>query len=633
MCDSTGLAWEPVYWHSRGMDTGEASELRRWLEEIAHIAAAVNRPVSLPVLFDLVSQTASRLLGYDFCAVLLPDPERKVLLIEGSFGLSTRYVRQVNADHPVRLEPGGEPQAPSSRAFLTRSSVRVLDTVADATFLPWGGVAREQGYRSMISVPLLVSGTALGTLNCYSRTRQRFGRHETELLSMLADQAGVAIATARLREREAATILDLRALNASLEAQHEALRQGAAVHEQLTAVALQGGGVEGVAHALADLLERSVAVTDEPSGELLVSVERPGSAAVPPPSEVIPLPAADTASTQAVSVHDVRVVTEDDELSLVVAPVLLGSETVARIWLPGPLKTLSDLGVRAMEQAATVCALELLRGRTALEVEWRLSGEIVTDLLTGNAAALGTLAERAQRLGHDLAHPHAVLVAGAQGGDRGRSPQRVLSIVRSLAARATPRALVTLVGDDVVALWPADDPGEPAARAEDLRRLLRRSDPSAGVTVAVAPSCTVLSDYPTAFRRARGAVAMARVRGDTEGVVTLGALGLHGLLLQVEDVGELLRFADDVLRPVRQHDAARGTALEETLRAYLQHDLSTAATAAALFVHPNTVGLRIRRAEQLLGVSTSNVLALAELQVALSAHQVASTSPVEGHAG
>jgi len=203
-------------------------------------------------------------------------------------------------------------------------------------------------------------------------------------------------------------------------------------------------------------------------------------------------------------------------------------------------------------------------------------------------------------------------------------------VVRSLASRATPRALVTMVGDHVVSLWPADDPEDVPRQAEDMRRVLSRADPATTVTVAVSPSCVALSDYPAAFRRARGAVAMARVRGGADGVVSLDNLGLHGLLLQVEDVGELLRFAEDLLGPVREQDATRGTALEETLRAYLQHDLSTAATAAALFVHPNTVGLRIRRAEQLLGLSTSAVLSLAELQVALSADEVAAASPVLG---
>jgi sugar diacid utilization regulator len=312
---------------------------------------------------------------------------------------------------------------------------------------------------------------------------------------------------------------------------------------------------------------------------------------------------------------------------MVAAQVLLGSETVARMWLPGTLAEFSALDVRALEQATTVCALELLRSRTALEVEWRLSGEVLTDLLTGNPAAMSTLVERAQRLGHDLSSPHAVLVAGTHGADSGPPPQRVLSVVRSLASRSTPRALVTLVGDDVVALWPAGDAAEPPARAEELRRLLRRGDPQARVTVAIAPSCTNLTDYPAAFRRARGALSMARERDAADGVISLDSLGLHGLLLQVEDVGELVRFADGLLRPLREQDSTRGTALEETLRVYLRNNLNTAATAAELFVHANTVGLRIRRAEQLLGVSTSHVLALAELQVAISADQVAAVSP------
>jgi sugar diacid utilization regulator len=601
------------------METGTPTDLRRWLEETANIAAAVNRPFSLTDLLDLVSATASRLLGYDFCAVLLPDPNHEVLLIEGAFGLSGSYVQQVNADHPVVLESHGETQAPSSRAFLSHTSVQVVDTVADVTFLPWGGVAREQGYRSMISVPLLVSGEALGTLNCYTRRPHTFGGDETELLGMLADQAGAAIASSRLREREARTILDLQELNASLEEQHELLRQGAAVHEQLTAVALQGGGVQGVARALGDLLDVPVVVTDEPSGELLTRVTRDGSAHV--------VPRAGTPPTQR-AVADVPADPDDETAPLVVAPVLLGAEIVARIWLPGPLQSLSALDLRAIQQAATVCALELLRSRTALEVEWRLSGEVVTDLLTGNPAALGNVLERAQRLGHDLAQPHAVLVASAHGQRRGSDTQRVLSVARTLAAKETPRALVTLIGDDVVILWPASDATSAPSGAEELRRLLRRSDPSSGVVVAVAPPCSLLAGYPTAFRRARGAVTLSRARGGPDGVVTLDRLGLHGLLLQMEDPRELLRFADDLLRPVREQDAVRGTALEETLRTYLDHDLNTAATADALFVHPNTVGLRIRRVEQLLGVSTANVLALAELQVALSADEVARVSPV-----
>lgn len=581
------------------METAGARELRPWLEAVAAIATALNRPLSLAEILDRVAETAARLLGYDFCAVLLHDEGAAKLIITGSYGLSPAYVHQVNADHPVVLEPDDEPQAPSSRAFLTGRSVQVVDTAIDATFMPWGGVAREQGYRSMISVPLTAHGVPVGTLNCYSRVPHEFGDDEQELLQLLADQACVAIETARLRDREAATIAALVSANTTLAAQHELLRRGEEVHSQLTDVALRGGGVAGLAGALAELLGAPVVVAEEPSGAELARGGPPdadeGGSACGPRS----------------------------------TPVMLAHETVARIWVARD-DDLSPIDVRALEHAATVCALEMLRARSALEVEWRVSGEIVSDLLTGNAAGLATAAERARRLGHDLAAPHGVIVVRVDGKGPGASA-RPLSVARSMAATAQPRALVSSIGDDVVLLWSAASVDSLRERAVELQRQLRRVDSSSVTSVAVSPLCTAFSDYPAAYRRARGAVAIAGLRGEHGSVASVDSLGVHGLLLQLEDVSELRRFAAEMLAPVREHDAARGTALEETLRVYIAHDLNTAATGAALFVHPNTVGLRVRKAEQLLGLSIARVQSLSELQVALSADDVADALVGRGH--
>ncbi|MGZ4541472.1 MAG: PucR family transcriptional regulator, partial [Blastococcus sp.] len=136
-----------------------------------------------------------------------------------------------------------------------------------------------------------------------------------------------------------------------------------------------------------------------------------------------------------------------------------------------------------------------------------------------------------------------------------------------------------------------------------------------------------LQDYAAAFRLARGAVELSQLRGRRDVTVTLADLGVYGLLLQLEDTRELSRFVDDLLRPLRDHDALRGTALLETVTTHLRHDLSTAATAAVLYVHPNTVGLRIRRAEELLGLSLSDVESLAQVKVALMVDDVLAFSP------
>src|SRR5699024_11153744 len=120
---------------------------------------------------NLVAGTACRLMGFDFCGVFLPDAAKKVLVVEGSHGFSPRYITEVNALHPIVLEEGAT-QAPSTRAYLSGEPVHVLDTEKDPAFSRWGKGAREQGFRSMIAVPLMVSGTSVGTLNGYSSRRR-----------------------------------------------------------------------------------------------------------------------------------------------------------------------------------------------------------------------------------------------------------------------------------------------------------------------------------------------------------------------------------------------------------------------------------------------------------------------------
>jgi sugar diacid utilization regulator/GAF domain-containing protein len=562
-------------------------------------------------------------MGYRFCAVMLADPEREVLVIEGSWGLSAEYISGVNAEHPIILRPGDPAEAPSSRAFTTQRAVTVSDISVAPAFRPWEGVARQQGFRSMIAVPLLVSGRALGTLNCYRSDVHEFGPDETDLLTTLAHQAAIAIETARLRDSEARTIADLRELNRSLAEQHALLQQGEQIHRELTAVALRAGGIASVSTALASLLHRPVLVED-PAGTPLVStahegrtVDAPepadGDDARPLPEHLAEVPAWPTAALPG---------------PRVMAPVLLGGELAARIWLPGSLDELGPLDRRALEHAATVSALELLRARTALEVEWRLSGELVGDLLSGNPAALATITSRAARLGHDLRTPHATLVLKPDP-EQAADPHALLGAVRSASAAVRPRPMVAAVADYVVALWPVegDDLAGCLTGADAMRRLIRGQTSRGTASVAVVRPCAELQDHAAAFRLARGAVELSQLRGRRDVTVTLADLGVYGLLLQLEDTRELARFADDLLRPLRDHDAARGTALLETVTTHLRHDLSTAATAAALYVHPNTVGLRIRRAEELLGLSLSDVEALAQVKVALMVDDVLAFSP------
>jgi len=78
-------------------------------------------------------------------------------------------------------------------------------------------------------------------------------------------------------------------------------------------------------------------------------------------------------------------------------------------------------------------------------------------------------------------------------------------------------------------------------------------------------------------------------------------------------------LARSALQPLVEHDASQGTALVETVRAWLDADGSHEASARTLGVHRHTVRARIGLAERALGRDLSSFAARAELWAALQA--------------
>ena len=316
----------------------QTQRLERWLDALAGIGEAVGSDEPVSDLLDRVARTACTLLGYDFCAVFLPDETGRALTIVGSHGLSSDYVAKVNAERPILLGSIGTEEAPTSVAFRTGDVVALEDIETVPGIGPWGGVAHEQGYRALVSVPLRRGGHAVGALNGYHAEPHFFDHAEISLVNAMATQVAIALSTAQLRASEQNTIREL--------------RRAEEVHTLLTETALRGEGVAGVATALAELLGRDVLIEDV-YGERLAGTaqlpELPGDVELS--GGVVAGPAEST-----------------------VAPVLLDGKAVAHIRIAAPPAELSGLDVRATEHAAVVTALELLRARTAAEVEQRLRG-------------------------------------------------------------------------------------------------------------------------------------------------------------------------------------------------------------------------------------------------------------------
>ena len=354
-----------------------------WLDATCEFVRAVNAGVPLDDLLNLIAGTVAQLTAYDYCSVLLPDEAGEKLLIRGFYGLRPAYVAEVNAARPPLIRPGELAEGPSSRAFRTQRPVVLVDIRADVTCLEWEDVAAAQGYRSILSLPLVASEGSLGVLSCYTRQRRVFAADEVVLMETIANQAALAIESGRLRQRGQAEVAALAQRVERLQEEQRLVQRGEDVHRDLMRLLLAGESVERITRALADAIRSDVLVEDATGHPL-------GAAVAPERVDQIPgaaerrQPRVEALLQRArAGLRAVEVAGSDERVGLV-APVVLDDELAGRVWAFNPPAGFGAFERRALERGAMVVALAVSKLRTAQEVEWRLSREFLDDLLAAD---------------------------------------------------------------------------------------------------------------------------------------------------------------------------------------------------------------------------------------------------------
>ena len=195
------------------------------------------------------------------------------------FQVDAGVLRLVAHEGPVSLGPVGQFTVPLVRGSLTgrvaleRRTIQVADHQVEDDEYPEGtAIARRYGVRTMLGVPLLRAGEAVGVIALRRGEVRPFTDRQIELLKTFADQAVIAIENVRLFK-------ELEARNKDLG---EALERQTATADILRAISRAKTDVQPVFEAIADSAMRLFgawgALVWQYDGELLrIAAARGGS--------------------------------------------------------------------------------------------------------------------------------------------------------------------------------------------------------------------------------------------------------------------------------------------------------------------------------------------------------------------
>jgi len=160
----------------------------RELEGILNATKALSSTLELQPVLDHLASAAASLLGAPVCSIMLLDSAANGLTTVSSCGLPPDH--RLHAD----LRAG---ESIAGMVALQGAPMSSTDLPRDGRFKQ-RDVAREEGLRSMLSVPLSSKGKAIGVISAYGRSDHPFTSAQERLLTTLAAEASVAIENARL---------------------------------------------------------------------------------------------------------------------------------------------------------------------------------------------------------------------------------------------------------------------------------------------------------------------------------------------------------------------------------------------------------------------------------------------------
>jgi sugar diacid utilization regulator len=570
---------------------------RELVDRLLATARRMTESVDLETVLSAITEDARTLLGADSGDVLLWDRERDVFRVVAVAGDPVEM-------HGFEFVVG---EGLSTQAIRDQRTV----WVDDYTSYPDRCRALDRfDFGSVICAPMLFRGEAIGTLNLHSVAPDHsFGPDDADLLAAFAGHAAIAIQHARRYENEVDLGIELAETNRELS-------RSLAVQQQLAEQVLLDAGPAGIARVLAEHLGRCVVIQDH--------IRRVIAGASPDGGDHWR--------------HLVESTPDPEPLSVAVR---VGRDVAGHLLLSAEHE-LGPIDRALVDVAVTGVALEFAKIRASLEVEERLRGETMADLLTGAYPTEAAISMRAARLGIDLSLLHDLLVIDVarddDAGDAGAAPtdldldRRLLGVVREALASHAPKSTTVLHGGAIVVVLK-----KPSGRDRDLRRLAGELTSSletvtgpGAVTVAIGEPCEGPDAYASSFAAARRALDVMLKLGRRGSVVGARELGPYGLLLQASSLDELETFARGTLEPLVEHDRSHGSDLVGTLRVYLEENRVQRRAAARCFIHVNTVVYRINRVEQLMGRSLDDPSTVFDVTLALRVLDVLETGPAGG---
>lgn len=163
----------------------------RQIEALSKISGAITSDLYIEDILRLIVIVTAEIMKSKICSLMLVDEKKKEVSIRATQSMSEDY----NKKPPIKINEGIV-----GKVIAQKKPITVLDVTREKEY-KYRDIAVKEGLKSLLCVPMIVKGRAIGVINCYTQQPHEFTRTEINILTSVANQAAVAIENTELMVR------------------------------------------------------------------------------------------------------------------------------------------------------------------------------------------------------------------------------------------------------------------------------------------------------------------------------------------------------------------------------------------------------------------------------------------------
>jgi DNA-binding PucR family transcriptional regulator len=514
-------------------------------------------------------------------------------------------------------------ESPSRLAVASNRPIIIADAQKSAEFPGYRREALEQGYRTVVVVPMEYrdpDGRRI-VLSVRARDLVKVRQSDIALLQFVVHLGEIAMNKARSLAEE--------------QAFGQQLRSALTAHGSLLDQVLAGGSVEAVAAKVMSLLPNPLVIADLTSRRVLACrspfpdlVDDPAwCAAIDGDGRGQFLDLAQRAlSGDRFDTRDIDVMIGERQqrVPAIICPLTVDGERVGALVVFSHASGFHDIDHLLLDSARFGLSVQMMRSYVAHLAAARSIEDLFADLLDGKSETDTEIVARARRLGIEIDQPARLFVFSTMGDDvvAGGATADLCRSIEERTRRVVRRATVVRRGGSIIVRLPDD-----RKRKSDDDTIIQSFSAEIHAALGEMPvvvetkPCRTPADYAAAWRECGRIRDLAR-RFGRRGKVKPEDFGPFPMLMSAVNVDEMHAFVQRLIGAVARHDAAHATAYLETLATFLNYGCRSQACADALGIHVTTLRYRIVRLKDLFAVETDTPDQRFALQLALQFYRV-----------